>query len=793
MLIDKAQQQSNGLDSNGFRVNEKLHSDRSKTKQDFESTLPPLSDSKNLLLRKDMLEAWEKAEWSQREAQIQALQEEQLQAFQAEMVAQDGRAEQRISQRLLSRQRSSGSGARNGRAQWSAQALSKGQSGGSSGSKGQTLTPLEDFVQSNMPLQGRSLFKRPSLDLKSMEPAAQLNKTQTAAEGLLHGSSARRGGSPDNIAAYRPRESRTTVRKDMAYAQHLETVHRALMEEKAAAARQEAGIRDHPLTDVATPADSQPPSCAELPAATVDFGSAQVLVLDSRGSTAEGWLTAPESARDPIMDASELAGDTHADGLGEIQIPQMPGMAEDQPQGRGTPDLSLSTREAPAEEEFAVEEAMLEEAAEAADEIGGIQGISEDISSILEDLVEHAEGSEELQGTAGEAHDETAPEAEVPGAGQWDSALEAAQPAAAREGSAYAAGQSELLLSQEEENIKFGSGDAAVMGPSVEEAEADLLAPNGADGEGASLAIAATDVDALVLAPSEGEDARPATAVSATVESIGEEAARNEPGEQEGDKGDNADKDSRIKEVLMEIEGDAPTLDMLISLRHSKSILAAAGMEGLLLTDITDVSPVRPGTAVSQTVDELVVAVEADFIATTIFAAPETDIQNTVDQISPAAAVREEDLAIQSPRADTSADIAAVEGSQEIQASAALHDDSATLLHAPETPIKERDDIISSKEGHFAHHWEESDVRMGRAGSEGEASLLMQTDAGPKLSAIGSEASANADEAEEAAIAKLDNMLFGAAWNGASEEEQSINACVAECVDGLVNYAAAHY
>jgi hypothetical protein len=41
--------------------------------------------------RKKMLEAWETAEWSTREAQIQALQEEQLQAFQAEVVAQDGR------------------------------------------------------------------------------------------------------------------------------------------------------------------------------------------------------------------------------------------------------------------------------------------------------------------------------------------------------------------------------------------------------------------------------------------------------------------------------------------------------------------------------------------------------------------------------------------------------------------------------------------------------------------------------------------------------------------------------
>ncbi len=57
-----------------------------------------------------------------------------------------------------------------------------------------------------------------------------MNKTQTAAEGLLHGSGAQRGGSSDDIAAYRPRESRTTVRKDMAYAQHLEVVHRCAAE-----------------------------------------------------------------------------------------------------------------------------------------------------------------------------------------------------------------------------------------------------------------------------------------------------------------------------------------------------------------------------------------------------------------------------------------------------------------------------------------------------------------------------------------------------------------------------------
>ena len=44
----------------------------------------------------------------------------------------------------------------------------QGHSGGRRGSKGSKLTPLEDFVQSNMPLQGRSLFKKISLEPESM-------------------------------------------------------------------------------------------------------------------------------------------------------------------------------------------------------------------------------------------------------------------------------------------------------------------------------------------------------------------------------------------------------------------------------------------------------------------------------------------------------------------------------------------------------------------------------------------------------------------------------------------------
>jgi hypothetical protein len=44
----------------------------------------------------------------------------------------------------------------------------QGHGGGRRGSKGSKLTPLEDFVQSNMPLQGRSLFKRISLEPEGM-------------------------------------------------------------------------------------------------------------------------------------------------------------------------------------------------------------------------------------------------------------------------------------------------------------------------------------------------------------------------------------------------------------------------------------------------------------------------------------------------------------------------------------------------------------------------------------------------------------------------------------------------
>lgn len=56
-------------------------------------------------------------------------------------------------------------------------------------------------------------------------PAAQLSKSQTSTEALLNGGMAKRASS--DIAAYRPRVSGTTVRKDMAYTQHLDNVHRS--------------------------------------------------------------------------------------------------------------------------------------------------------------------------------------------------------------------------------------------------------------------------------------------------------------------------------------------------------------------------------------------------------------------------------------------------------------------------------------------------------------------------------------------------------------------------------------
>jgi hypothetical protein len=61
--------------------------------------------------------------------------------------------------------------------------------------------------------------------LRAQLPAAQVSKSQTSTEALLNGGMAKRGSS--DIAAYRPRVSGTTVRKDMAYAQHLDNVHRS--------------------------------------------------------------------------------------------------------------------------------------------------------------------------------------------------------------------------------------------------------------------------------------------------------------------------------------------------------------------------------------------------------------------------------------------------------------------------------------------------------------------------------------------------------------------------------------
>jgi hypothetical protein len=92
--------------------------------------------------------------------------------------------------------------------------------------KGPKLTPLEQFLRSNSPLQGHGLFRSASDERNKLLGAAAAK----AQDGELPGSSnaleVRAEKASPEIAAYRPRVGATIARKDREYAQHLENVHR---------------------------------------------------------------------------------------------------------------------------------------------------------------------------------------------------------------------------------------------------------------------------------------------------------------------------------------------------------------------------------------------------------------------------------------------------------------------------------------------------------------------------------------------------------------------------------------
>lgn len=87
---------------------------------------------------------------------------------------------------------------------------------------------MEEFLRSSAPLQGQGLFKSRSVGLT--DDRSDVSAATDSSSGMLDTATSRMlsqasFGSPE-IAAYRPAESATTVRKDRVYAEHLENVYR---------------------------------------------------------------------------------------------------------------------------------------------------------------------------------------------------------------------------------------------------------------------------------------------------------------------------------------------------------------------------------------------------------------------------------------------------------------------------------------------------------------------------------------------------------------------------------------
>ena len=74
--------------------------ERARAKRAFEASLPPLSDTAALPLRRKLMEEWEEAEWAEREREIARLQEERLAVLKAAIDAREAEAESVAEQRL---------------------------------------------------------------------------------------------------------------------------------------------------------------------------------------------------------------------------------------------------------------------------------------------------------------------------------------------------------------------------------------------------------------------------------------------------------------------------------------------------------------------------------------------------------------------------------------------------------------------------------------------------------------------------------------------------------------------
>lgn len=421
---------------------------------------------------------------------------------------------------------------------------------------------------------------------------------------------------------------------------------RAILQEKELEARQAIA------SQIASPPEPHPKAFLEHPAMmdddammtndditmAHDNGAAQVLVLGSRGSTAEGWLTTPESASSPVRSLLKAdSAPTEATEEAQLPLPQE-GSETEWLDNRLIPaDINngdAATKAAAAEEALPGQPAEVEAGAEDILPLESAWDNSRQVDSPVEDIAVWVspEGSAAVhpgqalaQGDiTGAVAEETAP-GQLENGGQVEKSLPV----------------KEALAAVAEEYADEPLAESAVEEFKADEESADKLPKDDVEVEGAP-------VEETSLAPEEEELVRPDTKINAIVYSLTEiAAAQDVPAKQEGEIEVSDSEVPKADPINAGTDLGAMTLDHLISQHHRQSsLLASAGVDSQVWQDAVaaDSTELRPATAVSQTVNELVAAAEAHLPL--LLELPPAEVQDAEEQISPADPVPDGHLAL---------------------------------------------------------------------------------------------------------------------------------------------------
>lgn len=398
-------------------------------------------------------------------------------------------------------------------------------------------------------------------------------------------------------------------------------ISRRLVEEKASSSGQRITGKE-PLTPET---DLQAPTSPEQP--TMDDNGAQVLLLGSRGSTAEAWLAASDSAQSLQDSITYIPAEVPH--LGED--PLLPPEAETPPALSFEPSMERDL-EVPAAEEVAVKEPATE------------QALSLVTPRTQEEISHTWDSPGAPEGLAASPDSTVLPDLDL----TQDENPDVEEQRAAKVLKASDSNESDLPL--DDSDLPLAESEEAETASLVEQVTRDEMQPTQAaqdtNVEKAGQ-MATEELDATTSDHSEKEIARPRTAISAMEQSLVNDAELEE-GSMLEDSLAMEDKSALIEEVVSSDTNDF-TLDNLIHQTYRNSYVAADIIKDPVPVADTIISAAyhsdsfsfeRPATAVSQTLNELVVSVEAQMKASLDTAHPGSE-QEVADLHVPVYSVQE--------------------------------------------------------------------------------------------------------------------------------------------------------